>query len=89
VSASPNLFWDGTLLGFSPHSLSLPLLGPGRNWYLYTCFFSQDLNFRAGAAQWERTLWKKLEVGDIVLLRDNEQVRATASFILKATQLER
>ncbi|KAF8176378.1 hypothetical protein K438DRAFT_1770578 [Mycena galopus ATCC 62051] len=25
---------------------------------------------------WERTLWKKLEVGDIVLLRDNEQVPA-------------
>jgi phospholipid-translocating ATPase len=30
----------------------------------------------AGSAQWERTLWKKLEVGDIVLLRDNEQVPA-------------
>ncbi|KAH7868232.1 phospholipid-transporting ATPase 1 [Lentinula edodes] len=30
----------------------------------------------AGAATWERTLWKKLEVGDIVLLRDNEQVPA-------------
>ena len=30
----------------------------------------------AGAARWERTLWKKLEVGDIVLLRDNEQVPA-------------
>ncbi|KAF5370921.1 hypothetical protein D9615_009819 [Tricholomella constricta] len=29
-----------------------------------------------GSAQWERTLWKKLEVGDIVLLRDNEQVPA-------------
>lgn len=29
-----------------------------------------------GTAQWERTLWKKLEVGDIVLLRDNEQVPA-------------
>ncbi|OWZ64894.1 hypothetical protein AYX14_06362 [Cryptococcus neoformans] len=29
-----------------------------------------------GAAQWERTLWKKLEVGDFVLLRDNEQVPA-------------
>lgn len=25
-------------------------------------------------ASWERTLWKKLEVGDIVLLRDNDQV---------------
>ncbi|KAJ7256227.1 hypothetical protein B0H12DRAFT_1112856 [Mycena haematopus] len=35
-----------------------------------------DPNFRAGAAQWERTLWKKLEVGDLVLLRDNEQVPA-------------
>jgi phospholipid-translocating ATPase len=27
-------------------------------------------------ARWERTLWKKLEVGDIVLLRDNDQVPA-------------
>ncbi|KAF7377408.1 P-type phospholipid transporter [Mycena sanguinolenta] len=35
-----------------------------------------DPNFRPGAAQWERTLWKKLEVGDLVLLRDNEQVPA-------------
>jgi phospholipid-translocating ATPase len=30
----------------------------------------------SGTAQWERTLWKKLEVGDLVLLRDNEQVPA-------------
>jgi phospholipid-translocating ATPase len=29
-----------------------------------------------GSAKWERTLWKKLEVGDIVLLRDNDQVPA-------------
>ncbi|KAG6819892.1 hypothetical protein H0H93_007670 [Arthromyces matolae] len=29
-----------------------------------------------GTARWERTLWKKLEVGDIVLLRDNDQVPA-------------
>lgn len=29
-----------------------------------------------GTAQWERTLWKKLEVGDVVLLRDNDQVPA-------------
>ncbi|THH32200.1 hypothetical protein EUX98_g2001 [Antrodiella citrinella] len=29
-----------------------------------------------GLARWERTLWKKLEVGDIVLLRENEQVPA-------------
>lgn len=29
-----------------------------------------------GTAKWERTLWKKLEVGDIVLLRDNDQVPA-------------
>ncbi|OCF37231.1 phospholipid-translocating ATPase [Kwoniella heveanensis BCC8398] len=36
-----------------------------------------DWNFPAsGSAQWERTLWKKLEVGDLVLLRDNEQVPA-------------
>ncbi|TFK47398.1 phospholipid-translocating P-type ATPase [Heliocybe sulcata] len=36
-----------------------------------------DYNKRAvGSARWERTLWKKLEVGDIVLLRDDEQVPA-------------
>ena len=29
-----------------------------------------------GSPRWERTLWKKLEVGDVVLLRDNEQVPA-------------
>ena len=29
-----------------------------------------------GSIRWERTLWKKLEVGDIVLLRDNDQVPA-------------
>ncbi|EJT98292.1 phospholipid-translocating P-type ATPase [Dacryopinax primogenitus] len=30
----------------------------------------------SGTAQWERTLWKKLYVGDIVLLRENDQVPA-------------
>lgn len=30
----------------------------------------------SGATRWERTLWKKLEVGDIVLLRENDQVPA-------------
>lgn len=29
-----------------------------------------------GTAHWERTLWKKLEVGDIVLLRDDDQIPA-------------
>lgn len=29
-----------------------------------------------GTARWERTLWKKLEVGDFVLLRDNDQIPA-------------
>jgi phospholipid-translocating ATPase len=29
-----------------------------------------------GTARWERTLWKKLEVGDIVLLRDHDQIPA-------------
>lgn len=29
-----------------------------------------------GTSRWERTLWKKLEVGDVVLLRENEQVPA-------------
>ena len=36
-----------------------------------------DWNRQAGgSSRWERTLWKKLEVGDIVLLRDNDQVPA-------------
>ena len=36
-----------------------------------------DWRKRAGGSiRWERTLWKKLEVGDIVLLRDNDQVPA-------------
>ncbi|KAG8963186.1 hypothetical protein FRC03_003280 [Tulasnella sp. 419] len=30
----------------------------------------------SGTAHWERTLWKKLGVGDIVLLRDNDQIPA-------------
>lgn len=30
----------------------------------------------SGTAKWERTLWKKLEVGDVVLLRENDQVPA-------------
>ena len=29
-----------------------------------------------GSARWERTLWKKLEVGDVVLLRENDQIPA-------------
>ncbi|KAK4701642.1 phospholipid-translocating ATPase, partial [Phenoliferia sp. Uapishka_3] len=29
-----------------------------------------------GTAKWERTLWKKLEVGDIVLLKENDQIPA-------------
>ena len=29
-----------------------------------------------GTARWERTLWKKLEIGDFVLLRDNDQIPA-------------
>jgi phospholipid-translocating ATPase len=36
-----------------------------------------DYNLPAGAmANWERTLWKKVEVGDIILLKENEQVPA-------------
>ncbi|KAA1103653.1 hypothetical protein PGTUg99_004464 [Puccinia graminis f. sp. tritici] len=30
----------------------------------------------AGTAKWERTLWKKLEVGDILLLREDEAIPA-------------
>lgn len=35
----------------------------------------------SGTAQWERTLWKKLEVGDLVLLRDNEQIPADVAVL--------
>lgn len=43
----------------------------------HTVFGVVDWRKRAGgSARWERTLWKKLEVGDIVLLRDNDQVPA-------------
>lgn len=38
----------------------------------------------AGTAKWERTLWKKLEVGDIVLLRDDEQVPADIAVLSTA-----
>ncbi|KZV76767.1 phospholipid-translocating P-type ATPase [Peniophora sp. CONT] len=30
----------------------------------------------SGLARWERTLWKKLEVGDVVLLMENDQIPA-------------
>lgn len=33
-------------------------------------------NQTPGTAKWERTLWKKLEVGDIVLLKEDEQIPA-------------
>lgn len=40
-------------------------------------FSAVDYRRRAtGQAKWERTLWKKLEVGDLVVLRDNEQIPA-------------
>ena len=40
-------------------------------------FSAVDYRRRAtGQAKWERTLWKKLEVGDIVVLRDNDQIPA-------------
>ncbi|GAA6064566.1 hypothetical protein JCM10212_005628 [Sporobolomyces blumeae] len=29
-----------------------------------------------GTAKWERTLWKKLEVGDVILLKENDQIPA-------------
>ncbi|GAA6043079.1 hypothetical protein JCM8097_008410, partial [Rhodosporidiobolus ruineniae] len=29
-----------------------------------------------GTAMWERTLWKKLEVGDVILLKENDQIPA-------------
>ena len=40
-------------------------------------FSAMDYQRRpSGQAKWERTLWKKLEVGDLVVLRDNEQIPA-------------
>ncbi|CCM05301.1 uncharacterized protein FIBRA_07515 [Fibroporia radiculosa] len=40
-----------------------------------------------GLARWERTLWKKLEVGDIVLLRENEQIPADV-IVLSTSDLD-
>ncbi|KAL0581270.1 phospholipid transporting ATPase [Marasmius crinis-equi] len=39
-----------------------------------------------GTMMWERTLWKKVEVGDIVLLRDNEQVPADVVILATSDQ---
>ncbi|KAJ6535649.1 hypothetical protein B0H19DRAFT_1271380 [Mycena capillaripes] len=44
--------------------------------HLYPPSVVPDPNTRTGPAQWTRTLWKRLEVGDLVLLRDNEKVPA-------------
>ncbi|KAH8107301.1 phospholipid-translocating P-type ATPase [Phellopilus nigrolimitatus] len=46
-----------------------------------------DWNRRApGTARWERTLWKKLEVGDVVLLRENDQVPADIAVLSTSDQ---
>ncbi|ORY24282.1 hypothetical protein BCR39DRAFT_566635 [Naematelia encephala] len=42
-------------------------------------------NPAGGSALWERTLWKKLEAGDLVLLRDNEQVPADIIVLATST----
>ncbi|KAI9573070.1 hypothetical protein HD554DRAFT_2058642 [Boletus coccyginus] len=66
-SASAIGSW-GQTTSFSAYQQSLPSR---------SSFGVIDWNRRsAGTAIWERTLWKKLEVGDIVLLRENDQVPA-------------
>lgn len=58
----------GSLSGISAYQQSLPSR---------PSFGVVDYEKRSsGLSKWERTLWKKLEVGDIVLLRDNDQVPA-------------
>jgi len=67
-SASATGSW-GQTTSFSAYQQSLPSRS--------SSFGVIDWNRRStGTARWERTLWKKLEVGDIVLLRENEQVPA-------------
>lgn len=66
---------ENELGGWGQHSMSLSNYvqsSPSRS-YLGVVDWSRRTN---GTARWERTLWKKLEVGDIVLLREDEQVPA-------------
>ncbi|KAG2151660.1 uncharacterized protein EDB93DRAFT_1274319 [Suillus bovinus] len=66
---------ENELRGWDQHSMSLSNYmqsSPSRS-YLGVVDWSRRTN---GTARWERTLWKKLEVGDIVLLREDEQVPA-------------
>ncbi|CAO1629582.1 unnamed protein product [Parajaminaea phylloscopi] len=61
------------------HSSASVLGGPSANPSMAPYPQAGVIDYRrptAGTAQWERTLWKKLEVGDIVLLREDEQVPA-------------
>lgn len=66
---------ENELRGWDQHSMSLSNYmqsSPSRS-SLGVVDWSRRTN---GTARWERTLWKKLEVGDIVLLREDEQVPA-------------
>ncbi|KAG2123558.1 hypothetical protein BD769DRAFT_1470822 [Suillus cothurnatus] len=66
---------ENELAGWGQHSMSLSNYvqsSPSRS-SLGVVDWSRRTN---GTARWERTLWKKLEVGDIVLLREDEQVPA-------------
>lgn len=66
---------ENELGGWGQHSMSLSNYmqsSPSRS-SLGVVDWSRRTN---GTARWERTLWKKLEVGDIVLLREDEQVPA-------------
>ncbi|TRM59777.1 hypothetical protein BD626DRAFT_408683 [Schizophyllum amplum] len=69
LDMSKTSLWSGTLADYRQHALrdSAATLTAG------VVDYSKRIT---GASQWERTLWKKLEVGDIVLLRDNDQVPA-------------
>ncbi|KAG1731761.1 hypothetical protein EDB19DRAFT_1736425 [Suillus lakei] len=66
---------ENELGAWGQHSMSLSNYvqsSPSRS-SLGVVYWSRRTN---GTARWERTLWKKLEVGDIVLLREDEQVPA-------------
>lgn len=75
VHTYPPGLQENELGGWGQHSMSLSNYvqsSPSRS-SLGVVDWSRRTN---GTARWERTLWKKLEVGDIVLLREDEQVPA-------------
>lgn len=72
-NSSTHLMADA--LEYQPSSASTRTLPTGNAAPTYSSVI--DYGKRVpGVARWERTLWKKLEVGDIVLLRGDDQVSA-------------